>query len=98
MGDVLHWIAQVCLVATDTAIADSIVAEKVASVYGIRILHEAYQVSKQGETESCGLRNVADVLSTVDWAGVRRVLQPLERRLFERLVCRQTLLRLEGFV
>ena len=63
MGDVLNWIAQVCLVATDKAIADSIMAEKVASVYGFRTLHEAYQVSKQGETESCGLRNVADVLS-----------------------------------
>ena len=32
MGDVLNWTAQVCLVATDKAIADPIMAEKVASV------------------------------------------------------------------
>ena len=74
----LNWVAQVCLVATDKAIADSIMAEKVASVYGFRLLHEAYQVSKQGETELCGLRNVADVLSTIDWAGVRRVWDEIQ--------------------
>ena len=49
MGDVLNWIAQVCSVATDKAIADPNMAEKVASVCGFRLLHE-------GETESCGLR------------------------------------------
>ena len=51
MGDVLNWIAQVCLVATDKAIADPNMAEKLPSVYGFRLLHEAYQVSKQGDTE-----------------------------------------------
>ena len=78
MGDVLNWVAQVWLVATDKAIADSIMAEKVASVYGFRLLHVAYQVSTQGETELCGLRNVADVLSTIDWAGVRRVWDEIQ--------------------
>ena len=74
-------------------------AEKVASVYGFRILHEAYQVPKQGETESCGLRDVADVLHPVVWAGVRRVLGRDPVHSFslwsggcsKRLVCRQTL-------
>ena len=35
-------------------------------------------MSKQGETELCGLRNVADVLSTIDWAGVRRVWDEIQ--------------------
>ena len=78
MGDVLNWIAQVCLVASDKAIADPNMAEKVASVYGFRLLHEAYQVSRQGDTESCGLRNVSDVLSSIDWAGVRRVWDEIQ--------------------
>ena len=96
MGDVLNWVAQVCLVATDKAIAESIMAEKVASVYGFRLLHEAYQVSKEGETELCGLRNVADVLSTIDWAGVRRVWDEIQSS--KRPVRRQTLFLLKGFV
>ena len=77
--DILNWIAQVCLVATDKAIADPNMAEKVASVYGFRLLHEAYEVSKQGETELCGLRNVSDILSTMDWAGVRTVWDEIQR-------------------
>ena len=47
-------------------------------MYGFRLLHEAYQVSNQGDTESCGLRNVSDVLSTIDWAGVRRVWDEIQ--------------------
>ena len=35
-------------------------------------------MSKPGETELCGLRNVADVLSTIDWAGVRRVWDEIQ--------------------
>ena len=49
MGDVLNWIAQVCLVATDSRrFADPNTAEKVASVCGFRLLHEAYQSVKAG--------------------------------------------------
>ena len=73
MGAVLSWIAQLCLVADGRAVGDPMLAETVAALYGQRLLHEAYQVSKHSDSDALGRMNVASVLATVDWAGVRRV-------------------------
>ena len=76
-GDALNWVAQVALVANDPSVQDQKLAEKASALYGARLFHEAYQVSKKGEDDTQGRQNVADALGTLDWGLAGRAVKEL---------------------
>ena len=71
-GDPINWVGQVATAARDGAAQSPAIAERAAAFYGLRLLRDAYNASKRGESDAQGRENVSAVLGELNWAVISR--------------------------